>query len=149
MYQATGINWNPGSTRGAEGYSHSILPSPEYSCYLTSDVDSSSDNCNNRPKQPEFLTALGIQEQLQSLVAKVLSPDTIELNISGPGSTKSDTRRPASKFLAFLIANTLSLVAPVYLVLWVNTFLLVTNLSYRAKYLERGPYTHAIGLQKL
>lgn len=139
MYQATGINWNPASTRGADGYYHSVLSSTEYGHYATSDADSSSDNCHDRPEQREFLTALGVQEQLQSLGAKVLSPDMIELSISGPGSPESDTRRSAPTFLAFPTAHTLGLVAPARLVLRLNTFLLATNLSYMAQCLDKGP----------
>lgn len=139
MYQATGINWNPASTRGADGYYHSVLSSTEHRHYATSDADSSSDNCHDRPEQSEFLTALGVQEQLQSLGAKVLSPDTIELSISGPGSPESDTGRSAPTFLAFPTAHTLGLVAPARLVLRLNTFLLATNLSYMAQCLDKGP----------
>lgn len=148
MYQATGINWNPGSTRGTEGYCHSFLPSPEHGHYSTSDADSSSDNFNDRPEQTEFLTALGVQEQLQSLGAKVLSPETMELSISGPGSTESDTRRPSSNFLAFPTANALGLAAPARLVLRLNTFLLATNLSHEAKCLGKGPVYPRHGIAK-
>ncbi|KAH8672310.1 hypothetical protein BGZ61DRAFT_508905 [Ilyonectria robusta] len=147
MYQATGINWNPGSTRGAEGYSYSVLPH-KHGHYSTSDADSSSDNFNDRPEQPEFLTALGVQEQLQSLGAKVLSPDTMELSISGSGSTGSDTRRPSSNFLAFPTANALGLAAPARLVLRLNTFLLATNLSHGAKCLGKGPVYPRHGIAK-
>ncbi|KAH6962492.1 hypothetical protein BKA56DRAFT_597811 [Ilyonectria sp. MPI-CAGE-AT-0026] len=148
MYQATGINWNPGSARGAECYSHSVLPSPEHGHYSTSDADSSSDNFNDRPEQTEFLTALGVQEQLQSLGAKVLSPDTMELSISGPGSAESDIRRPSSNFLAFPAANTLGLAAPARLVLRLNTLLLATNLSNGAKCLGKGPVYPRHGIAK-
>lgn len=139
MYQAMGINWNPDSTRGADGYYPSVLPSPEHGHYTTSDADSSSDNCHDRPEQPEFLTALGVQEQLQSLGAKVLSPDMMELSISGPGSPENDTGSSSSTLVAFSTAQALGLVAPARLILRLNTFLLATNLAYVAKCLGKGP----------
>ncbi|KAM5353614.1 hypothetical protein ACJ41O_000264 [Fusarium nematophilum] len=76
MHQATGINWSTAWTRGAGGSSTDLFwPSAEDSSPGTDD--------DSEDLQPELLTALGVQEQLQSLGAKVLGSDLMELSIGG------------------------------------------------------------------
>ncbi|KAL6357059.1 hypothetical protein LRP88_10676 [Fusarium phalaenopsidis] len=77
MCQATGINWSTKAwSRGGGGSTDLFWPFAEGDSLGTN--DGSEDDL-----QPEFLTALGVQEQLESLGAKALGSDLIELNISG------------------------------------------------------------------
>ncbi|KAH6874027.1 hypothetical protein B0T10DRAFT_588189 [Thelonectria olida] len=139
MYQATGINWNSGSARGVKSYFQYFLPSLAHAQYDSSDTDSPPDHASNQAGQPEFLTALGVQEQLQKLGAKVLGPDTIELSIRTSGSSEWDRANSDSHPGALPMAHTLESAAPATLTVRLDTFLLATNLAYVAKCLDKGP----------
>ncbi|KAF4460711.1 hypothetical protein FALBO_12503 [Fusarium albosuccineum] len=130
MYQAMGINWSPAA--GGRGVKDSFHSFPiESSNHEPSDTDSSSDN--GQVGQPEFLTAVAVQQQLESLGAKVLDPDTIELRIIGP---RNGVEKSISSFMA---SPNLGLVAPARLTVRLNTTLLANSLAYVAKCLDRGP----------
>ncbi|UPL03297.1 hypothetical protein LCI18_014231 [Fusarium solani-melongenae] len=148
LYQATGTNWNTAASVGrTKSYFPSSLPSPEDGSYDTSDTDSSG-HSSTQAANPEFLTAIGVQEQLQSLGAKVLSSDTIELSISRPEFPEAGAGSLGSTVPAFLAACAPDPVpSAAALIVQLNTSLLEANLAYVAKCLGKGPVypRHEIG----
>ncbi|KAH8893910.1 hypothetical protein GQ53DRAFT_745334 [Thozetella sp. PMI_491] len=139
MYQAMGINWTPSSARSVKSYFDSFLPPLDHAGHESSDKNSPSNHLSDQTGQPEFLTALGVQEQLQSLGVKLLSPNTMELSIRGPGSLESDTESSSSSSGAFPMAQSLNSMPPATLTVRFDTFLLASNLGYMARCLEKGP----------
>ncbi|KAK9242158.1 hypothetical protein V1506DRAFT_107359 [Lipomyces tetrasporus] len=140
MHQATGINWNATCARGAGGNLGPFWPSPEDGNYESSGTDDDSDHPSDQGLQPEFLTALGVQEQLQSLGAKVLGSDMMELSISGgPEFLESGIANSSLTLGAFQPARTPNRMGSAALIVRLNTSLLAANLAYVAMCLEKGP----------
>lgn len=134
MRQATGINW---STKAwAEGGDSTDLFWP-----FKDDGSIGTDDGSEDDSQPEFLTALGVQEQLESLGAKVLGSDLMELSISGYESLQiySNADSGPASLGAVRPARAPSSVGSAALIVWLNTSLLTTNLADEAMCLEKGP----------
>lgn len=134
MRQATGINWS--IKAWADGGDSTDLFWP-----FKEDGSIGTDDGSEDDSQPEFLTALGVQEQLESLGAKVLDSDLMELSISGYESLQiysSADSGPAS-LGAVRPARAPSSVGSAALIVWLNTSLLTTNLADLAMCLEKGP----------
>ncbi|KAM6536403.1 hypothetical protein FALCPG4_002411 [Fusarium falciforme] len=135
MRQATGINWSTtASSRGGGGSADLFWPFAE-------DGSPSTDDGSEDDIQPEFLTALGVQQQLESLGAKVLGSDLIELNISGYESLqlRSTADSSPASLGAVRPARAPSSVGSAALIVWLNTSLLASNLANVAMCLEKGP----------
>ncbi|KAI8720174.1 hypothetical protein NCS52_00462100 [Fusarium sp. LHS14.1] len=134
MRKATGINW---STKAwAEGGDSTDLFWP-----FKEDGSIGTDDGSEDDSQPEFLTALGVQEQLESLGAKVLGSDLMELSISGYESLQiySTADSGPASLGAVRPARAPSSVGSAALIVWLNTSLLTTNLADEAMCLEKGP----------
>ncbi|KAJ4218494.1 hypothetical protein NW759_008388 [Fusarium solani] len=135
MRQATGINWSTKAwSRGGGGSADLFWPFAEDGSPST--VDGSEDDL-----QPEFLTALGVQEQLESLGVKVLGSDLMELSISGYESLQARSTADSGPALLGAVrpARVPSSVGSTALIVWLKPSLLATNLAHVAMCLEKGP----------
>ncbi|UPK89468.1 hypothetical protein LCI18_000403 [Fusarium solani-melongenae] len=135
MHQATGINWSTTAWSGGGG------GSTDLSWSFAEDSSPSTDDGSEGDIQPEFLTALGVQQQLESLGAKVLGSDLIELNISGYESLqlRSTADSSPASLSAARPAHAPSSVESAALIVWLNTSLLTSNLANVAMCLDKGP----------
>ncbi|RMJ16233.1 hypothetical protein CDV36_004153 [Fusarium kuroshium] len=145
MRQATGINWSTKVwSRGGSGSTDLFRPFAEDGSPGTDDGSEDDD------LQPDFLTALGVQEQLESLGAKVLGSDLMELSISGYESLQARSTADSGPALLSVVRpeRTPSLVGSAALIVWLNTSLLATNLAHMAMCLEKGPVYPRRGVAK-
>lgn len=139
MYQATGIDWDttyarqPTSNWGLSG------PFPEGGDYESSDTSTPSENSSDHDLGSEFLTARGVQEQLERLGAKSLGSDTMELSIGGLGFRETNASSSNPTLGASQPVRTPSAVGSAALVVQLSTSLLVAQLSYVARCVKRGP----------
>ncbi|KAH7136718.1 hypothetical protein B0J13DRAFT_609600 [Dactylonectria estremocensis] len=139
MYQATGIDWDttyatrPTSNWGLFG------PFPRNANYEGNGTSTASEHSRDEDLRPEFLTAIGVQEQLESLGAKVLGSDTMELSISELGLRETNTASSYSTHSASQPTRTPRAAGSAALIVQLSTSLLAANLSYVARCLEKGP----------
>ncbi|KAL2694749.1 hypothetical protein Neosp_001335 [[Neocosmospora] mangrovei] len=132
MRQATGINW---STKAwAEGGDSTDLFWP-----LREDGSVGTDDGSEDDSQSEYLTALGVQEQLENLGAKALGSDLMELSISGYESLQIYADSGPASLGAVQPARAPNFGGSAALIVWLNTSVLTTNLADEAMCLEKGP----------
>ena len=148
MYRAAGITQGSNTAHSSgtealeEGFPHTFLSSlGDRISRGPSDADLVPDYPGDQAAQSDFLTALGVQEQLEGLGAKMVDTDTMEISISnsstlsGTGIGKPDValgvpplphspRRPKAS-------------AP--LIMRLSVSLLTTNLAHVAVCLGKGP----------
>lgn len=135
MRQATGTNWSTEAWGRGGGNS----TDPFWS--FADDGSPGTEDGSEEDLQPEFLTALGVQEQLESLGAKALGSDLMELNINGYESLqlRSTTDSGLASLGAVRPAHAPSSVGSAALIVWLNTSLLTSNLANVAMCLDKGP----------
>lgn len=123
LHETSGADWSPGSSETSS--SDSSPPSQS--------TNSSSDSGDTY--QAEFLTAVGVHEQLQSFGATLLDQDTMELRFTGSERPGTLPEAPSP----ILTAPSLQLMAATRLILRLNISVLANNLAYMGICLGKGP----------
>ncbi|KAH7126154.1 hypothetical protein EDB81DRAFT_911070 [Dactylonectria macrodidyma] len=139
LHQATGINWDTTYDRRPMSNLGLFWPASEYGNNEVSGTSTAPEHSSDKDLQPEFLTALGVQEQLESLDAKVLSPDTMELSIRRQRLSETNTTNSDFTLGATQPALTADTMGSTALRVQLSVSLLAINLSYVAMCLDKGP----------
>ncbi|KAK1762842.1 hypothetical protein QBC33DRAFT_551199 [Phialemonium atrogriseum] len=147
MYRAAGITQGSSTAHSSgtealeEGFPHTFLSSlGDRISRGPSDADLVPGYPGNQAAQPEFLTAVGVQKQLEGLGAKMIDPDTMEISISsssalsGSGVDKPDVALGAPPLLHSPRPK-----ASAPLIMRLSVSLLTTNLAHVAVCLGKGP----------
>lgn len=83
LHQIIGSGRVKHPSKGAADSLHTVSSSLEKSVWQSPGLDDGWDDFSFTAQQ-DYLTAVGVQEQLESLGAKMVDPDTIELSINNP-----------------------------------------------------------------